>query len=230
MGPEKAKENAMSDMSDIMDEVSDDLRRQQLEQFWKENGAWIVGGVILAVIFTAGLSWWREHTYQRNMEQTAQLVEIMNGADVDKLTSFAEKTDKNHAVIARFAAAAVYAKRNDADKAIAIYNSIENTTGVDSTYRDLAKLLSADLQLGSADPTALHQQLSSLTKRGNPWRFSALELEALLYAREHKMKEAADDLAEITADSNAPQDVRMRASTLREFYVGAAQSAGSQIR
>ena len=212
-------------MSDIMEEISEDLRRQQLEQFWKENGVWIIGGVILAVIFTAGLTWWRGHTYARNLQETAQLIEIINESDVEKLSAFAEKTDKDHAVVARFAAAAVYAKRQQSEKATAIYASIQNTTGVDGTYRDLARLLSASQRLETGDPAALHKDLSALTDKGDAWRFSALELEALLYAREHKLKEAAASLAEIIADSGAPQDVRMRASTLREFYVGAAEGA-----
>lgn len=212
-------------MSEIMDEINEDLRRQQLEQFWKENGAWIIGGVILAVVFTAGLTWWRAHTYARNLQETSQLIEIINESDVDKLNSFADKTDKDHAVVARFAAAAVYAKRQQPEKAAAIYASIQNTTGVDGTYRDLARLLSASQRLETADPAGLHKDLKSLTDKGEAWRFSALELEALLYAREHKLKEAADSLAEIIADSAAPQDVRMRASTLREFYIGAADGA-----
>ena len=210
----------MSD-TNIMEEVNDDMRRQELEKFWKENGSWIIGGVILAVVFTAGMTWWRAHTYEHNLQQTSEMIDIINTSDVDKLTAFANKTDKDHAVIARFAAAAVYTKRNDTEKAATIYNSIQNTTGVDAMYRDLAKLLSAGQRLQSGDPATLHAELGSLTKPGNAWRFSALELEALLYAREHKLKEAADDLAEITAASDAPQDVRMRASTLREFYLGA---------
>ena len=204
----------------IVEEINEDLRRQQLEKFWQENGSWIIGGVILAVVFTAGMTWWRTHTYERNLQQTSEMIDIINSSDVDKLTAFADRTDKDHAVIARFAAAAVYAKRNQAEKAVAIYNSIQNTSGVDATYRDLARLLSAGQRLNSADPGALHGELQPLTKAGATWRFSALELEALLYAREHKMKEAAADLAEITAAPDAPQDVRMRASTLREFYIG----------
>jgi hypothetical protein len=211
-------------MSEFMEEVNEDLRRQQLEQFWKENGAWIIGGVFLAVIFTAGLTWWRSYTHTHNMQETAQLIEIINESDVEKLASFADRTDKHHAVIARLAAAAVYAKRKEPEKAVAIYTSIQNTTGVDRTYRELARLLSVGQRLETGDPAALHKDLKELTEKGDTWRFSALELEALLYARERKLKEAAGALAEIISDSSAPQDVRMRASTLREFYVGAAEA------
>jgi hypothetical protein len=215
-------------MSELIDEVNDDLRRKELEKFWKENGAWIVGCMVLAVVFTAVMSWWREHTYQRNMHETAQMIQVIKNADVDKMMAFAASTDKDHAVVARFAAAAVYAKRDESDKAISIYADIANTTGVDATYRDLARLLSVGQRLTAGDPAALHKDLSELTKPGATWRFSALELEALLYARENKMKEAADDLAEIAGDSSAPQDLRMRASTLREFYVGSTPDASKK--
>lgn len=208
-------------MSELVDEVNEDLRRQELEKFWKENGSWIIAGVILAVVFTAALTWWRQYSYDKNMKQTTQMMEVVKTADTEKILAFADHSDKDHAVVARFSAAAIYAKRKDTDKAVAIYNQIENTTGVDATYRDLARLLSAGQRLGSSDPAALHTDLAPLVKPGNAWRLSALELEALVYARENKMKEPAQDLAEITADPAAPEDMRMRASTLREFYVGA---------
>ncbi len=215
-------------MSELIQEVNDELRRKDLERFWKENGSWIIGCMVLAVVFTAAMSWWRQHTYERNMRETAAMIQVIKNADVDKMLGFAAATDKDHAVVTRFAAAAVYAKRGEADKAVAIYSDIANTTGVDATYRDLARLLSASQRLTTGDPAALHKDLSELTKPGGTWRFSALELEALLYARENKMKEAANDLAEIAGDSNAPQDLRMRASTLREFYIGAAPDASKK--
>jgi hypothetical protein len=212
-------------MSEFIQEVEEDLRRKELEKFWKENGSMIISFMILAVVLTAAMTWWRQHTYEHNLRETSQLIQVVKDADVDKILAFAGTADKDHAVIARFDAAVVYAKRNEGDKAVAIYSEIANTSGIDSAYRDLAKLLGAAQRLNTADPAALHAELSPLIQPGNTWRFSALELEALLYARENELKEAAGDLAQITSDSQAPQDVRMRAATLREFYVGASSNS-----
>ncbi len=46
-------------MTEIFDEISDDLRSEKLNQFWKENGAWIIGGALGAVLLTGSLTLWR---------------------------------------------------------------------------------------------------------------------------------------------------------------------------
>lgn len=208
-------------MTQIEQEIEDELRQQKLEAFWKENGSWIITCAILAVIFTGALTWWRQHEYKQNLAQTTELFAVMKENDTKALADFAAKSDKDHATIALFTAAALHAKRKQDAEAVSLYRKIEGTTGVDSTYRDLAKLLRVSMRLGADDPAELHKDLAPLAAKG-AWRFTALELQALLYARENKMKEAADNLTLITQDANAPGDVRMRASTLRELYLGSA--------
>lgn len=210
-------------MTQIEHEIEDDLRQQKLEQFWKENGSWIIVCAILAVIFTGALTWWRQHEYKQNLAQTTALFEVMKENDTTALADFAAKSDKDHAAIALFTAAALHSKRNQDAEAVSLYRKIEGTTGLDSTYRDLAKLLRVSKRLGADPPAELHKDLTPLAAK-SPWRYTALELQALLYAREGKMKEAAENLTRITQDANAPGDVRMRASTLRELYMGSAEA------
>lgn len=206
-------------MTHIEEEIEDDLRRQKMEQFWKENGSWIIICAILAVVFTGALTWWRQHEYKQNVAQTAALLEVLKENDTKALGEFALKSDKDHGAIALFTAAALHSKRNQDAEAVTLYRKIEGTSGLDSTYRDLAKLLRISKSIGAEDPAQLHKDLTPLAAKG-AWRYSALELQALLFAREHKMKEAAEVLTRLTQDSNAPNDVRMRASTLRELYKG----------
>jgi hypothetical protein len=211
-------------MADIEREIAEDLQRQQLALFWQENGNWIIGGVIGAVLMTAVMTWYRQYTHDHNMRETAQLIEIMNDADVGKLSAYAAKADRNHAALARFDEAALYAKRGDSAKASALYAQIEGTTGLDRVYRDLARLLRISQTIEQEDPGRLHQELEPLKAPKSAWRFTALEMDALVYARQGKLKEAADDLAEIAGDSASPVDERTRATTLRELYIGAANS------
>ena len=208
-------------MTHIEEEIEDDLRRQKLEQFWKENGSWIIICAILAVIFTGALTWWRQHEYKQNLTQTAALLEVLRENDTKALGEFALKSDKDHGAIALFTAAALHSQRSQDAEAVTLYRKIDGTSGLDSTYRDLAKLLRVSKSLGAEDPAQLHKDLAPLTAKST-WRYSALELQALLYARENKMKEAAEVLTRLTQDGGAPNDVRMRASTLRELYMGSA--------
>jgi len=215
-------------MSDFMKEIEDDLRQQKLEEFWKENRAWIIGGIILAIASTAGITWYRSWSYQQNITQTASLLQIQDADDANKLTTYADASDKNHATVARLLAAGLHAKNGESARAVEIYDQIANSFGVDSALRDLAHVLSLGQRLNKDDPAKLHKEISPLTAEGSAFRFTALEMDALVYAREGKLKEAADKLEIISAAPNAPDDARTRAMTLHELYVASSNEAASK--
>ncbi|MBI1214794.1 MAG: tetratricopeptide repeat protein [Alphaproteobacteria bacterium] len=210
-------------MSEILDEVSEELRRKRLEEFWKENGSWIIAGVILSILCTAGLSFWRSQQYKHNVGQTAALYTIMNGAGAEMpqaLDHYAGLANKNHAVIAHFIAATTYSQRHEEGKAVAEYRKIEDMSGIDRPLRDLATLFRLQRQLDTGDAQLLRRQLEPLTRKNAVWRYSALELLALLDARENKPQAAAKVLSEITAAADAPDELRRRAETMRAVYLG----------
>lgn len=209
-------------MADILDEISDDLRQQQLKQFWQENGNWIIGGAIFAVILTGAMTFWRGHMETVNERQTAELFTVLNAGTVEGLEKYAVENSSDHAMVARFMAASIENQRGESQKAAKIYNEIASMRGIETTYKDLARLLSATHSLETEKPEVLHKTLQDLGGKKNPWRFSAMELEALLYSREGKMKEAAGLLAQVVASHDAPEDVRARAMTLHSLYSGAA--------
>ncbi len=212
-------------MSDeFMHEVHEDLRQQQLKEFWRENGNWIIGGALLAVVMTAGMAFWRQHEAAVNARETAALIKSMDTFDPAKMEDFSKNTDRKHAFLARFAAAKTYMERQQYDMAAAAYDEAAGMMGVDGVWRDLARLYSISLQIDKGEPEKLHKDLAQLTGKKAPWRFSALEMEAVLYAREKKMKEAVSALDSILADPLAPAELRQRASSLRGLYQSDAPS------
>lgn len=203
----------------IMDEVAEDLQREQLKIFWAENRAWIIGGCLLAVLMTGGMTFWRGYAYRQDVAATTVLLEAAQTPDLQKLQSYSAG-GRNHAAIAKFAAAGVHVKARETDKAVSVYKEIENTRGTDRVLRDLAAVLRLSLILDTAEVKNLHADLKKLSGRNNAWRFFALELQALVYARENKTQEAVEVLTNITSDPEAPLSAKTRASTLRELYAG----------
>lgn len=206
-------------MADVFDEIDDDIRHEKLKQFWKENGSWIIGGSIGAVLMTGALTFWRQYEYRSNTKATTELSSLITAGDMGKLESFAKATDKNHAVIAQLIAAGTYVKRGETAKAVELYNELADTSGVDKSWRSLAKLLSIAQRLDSDKPETLTKELAEIAGDKSAWRYSAREMQALLAARQNKMQEAVDILTALTADPQAPSDIRTRAFTLRELYV-----------
>lgn len=215
-------------MSDVMREIDDDMRQQRLREFWVENRAWIIGGIILAIVMTAGMSYWRQQTMTRNAQATYELFSAMDRADETALAALAESGKGAHGALAAFLSAGIHAQKGDNAAAAAVYDRIAATRGLDQTYRDLATLLAVSHRLDTEETQKLHTALKPLTAQKSVWRFSALELQALLFAREGKMTEAAAALGTLTADADAPDEVRARATTLRALYLESA--SGETVR
>jgi hypothetical protein len=129
-------------------------------------------------------------------------------------------------VIAKFIAAGAYLQQDKASEAAGLYADIENTSGVDRMYRDLAALYAVRLNLETGDAAEMHKKLDKFADRKNTWYFTALETRALLYAREGKSKEAAETFSKISGDAAAPPEAKTRAFTMRELYLGETAKAG----
>ncbi|MBI3442043.1 MAG: tetratricopeptide repeat protein [Proteobacteria bacterium] len=209
-------------MADVFDEISDDLRQEKLHQFWRENGSWLIGGVIAAIALTAGISLWRQWEQQRNVATTTELIRLVEAANVTQLERFSDASDKNHAAIARLLAASAHLDRGEKTQAIELYNGVAATFGLDRTYRELAAVLSISQRLDSDNPERLVQELSKLSRDSSPWRYSARELTALLEEKQGHTLQAIEALTNITSDPQAPADARARAFSLRELYVAGA--------
>ncbi len=205
-------------MADLFNEIDDDIRHQKLVTFWKENGAAIIGGAVLAVVFTGVLAFWRYYDGGQNRDNTAVLLKSLRTGDVAQITQTAADLRKPHAAMAKFTAAAIALQKGQKDEAVKIYRDIRETSRLDSTWRDLASVFEASQTLETAAPKDLHDMLKSATGKKSTWRFSALELDALVYAREGKNSDAAASLQKILSDKDAPSDIRARAETLRDMY------------
>lgn len=205
-------------MADVFDEIEDDLRQEKLKAFWRENGSWIIGSAIAAVVMTAALVFWRDWTQRQNERETAALIEVVEKKDIAAFDAYMETAGKNHAVLAQFSAAALALEKGDQAKALAIYETVSTLRGVDKIWRDLALLLSLSERLSTADPALLKKEIAGLTAEKNVWRHSARELQGLLAAREGDFKAAADVMAELSGDAAAPEDLRRRAFTFHELY------------
>ena len=217
-GMTRARPKRIFKMSDLLSEVDDDMRRQQLDKFWLENKNWIIGGIILSIVTTGALTWWRTWDYQRNVTQTQALRQITDKNSVTSLEAYAKDADRNHGALAKLMAAGLLSRDGKTDEAVKVYDDLGNPLGADGTLRDLARLQSIGLRLNRDDAGKLHKELEDLSGDHDPFRYSALEMDALLYARENKLPQAVDRLAKITSGADAPDDVRTRAVTLRELY------------
>ena len=208
-------------MSDIFQEVDEELRRENFAKLWARFGKYVIALAVLVVLATGGVSQWRKYQlHQRELEGAryiAALALAQQGKDKDAADAFAaiaREAGGGHATLARFEAAALQARSGNVDGAIAAYAALAADGTVDSVYRDLATLLWAELSLKNGDPKAIIDKLASFTPAENPWRPTALELTALAELKAGNKPQARTVYQQIADDLLAPQSARARASEM----------------
>ncbi len=202
-------------------EVDEELKRERYAVLWKKYGSYVIGAAVAVVAATAG---WQGYTkYQRGQreaegERFALALALDNdskaGAAESAFAALAAEAGGGYRILARFQQAALQAKRGDIRGTAAAYEAIAADTGVSAMYRDLAVLFYALYSVDQGDPAVIERRLRPLTAEDNPWRYSALELTALLAERTGDRERARTILTRLGDDATAPPGLRARASEL----------------
>ena len=199
-------------------EVDENLRRDQLRDFFKENGSWLVVAVVIFLAASGGIIWWKQHSVQRNetqVEKLAQIYKDVGGGNVgqapQQLDDLSKSGSKAVRASAQFARAAIALQQGDTKLATATYTSIANDDGLPKPYRDAALIRQTALQFDQLQPQQVISRLAPLAKPGEPWFGSAGEMTALAMIKQGNNQQAAQLFAAIARDQGVPEALRARA-------------------
>ncbi|HZB90691.1 MAG TPA: tetratricopeptide repeat protein [Stellaceae bacterium] len=208
-------------MSDIFQEVDEELRREQFARLWARYGKYVIVAAVLVVLATAGVTQWRQYRKHQREAEGARYIAALDlaraGKDKDAADAFsviAREAGGGHAMLARLQEAALKERAGDIGGAVVVYKGLAADTALDPAYRDLATLLAAQDELRSGDPKAVIAQLAPLTSASSPWHPTALELTALAQLKSGDKAAARATYQRIADDLSAPQNLRARATEM----------------
>jgi hypothetical protein len=200
-------------------EVDENLRRDQMRDFFKAYGSWLIAAVIVFLAASGGFIWWQQHQAQRaqgQVEELAQIYQDIGSGDVSKapeqLDGLSKSGSKAVRASALFARAAVALQQNDSKSALGIYKSIASDSSLPQPYRDAALIRETSIEFDDLQPQQVIAQLGPLTKPGEPWFGTAGEMTALAMIKQGKNQEAGQLFATIVKDPGVPQAIRSRAA------------------
>ena len=207
------------DISDtFLREVDENLRRDQLRDFFKKNGTLLVVAVVLFLAASGGLIWWKQHQAQRSQEQVEKLASIYQDIgkgnasqapqQLDELSKSGSKAVRASALFAR---AALALQQNDTKLATSMYKTIAADSGLPAPYRDAALIRQTALEFDQLQPQEVITRLEALAKPGEPWFGTAGEMTALAMIKQNKRQQAAQLFAAIARDKGVPETIRARA-------------------
>jgi hypothetical protein len=202
----------------FLKEVDENLRRDQLRDFFRTYGKWIIAAVVIFLAAVAAWIYWEEHSREQSAEESIELQKIYADIGAGRLQTVPkrlEALEDSRSDVTRATAmlteAAVALERNDRSTALAKYRALADDDGMAQPYRDLATIRATAIEFDTIRPEQVIARLEPLAKAGNPWFGSAGEMTALAYLKQGKKAEAARMFAAIAADRQAPETTRSRA-------------------
>lgn len=208
-------------MSDVFQEVDEELRRDKAADLWKRYGSYVAGVAIAIVVGTGIHVAWRDYTQNQAATQGAEFfaaTALASSGDREKaipaFDALARNASSGYAVLARMREAALKAEGGDRAAAAAIYQSVADDSGAAKELRDAARLLAGLQKIESLDPAELDRQIAALRADTNPWRHTALEMAAVAATRAGDAAKARELFAKIADDPAAPTSARGRAAEM----------------
>ncbi len=205
----------------LIREVEEELRRERMEQLWKQYGSYFLVMALAIIIGVGGFKFYQTrqlaaaNTAGAAYEAAANLIQDGNQDDARKALDELIKTGPSgYAALARLKLAGLELGAGEKAKALAQYEALAGAAGADGLLRSFARLQAAALKIGDADFTEVENRLNDLVGESSPWRANARELIALAALKAGKNDTARKALENVMADRTAPADVRERAQIM----------------
>jgi len=206
-------------MSDIFQEVDEEVRRDKAAEFWKKYQNQILAGAVLIVLASAGFRYWqyeREKAEQAAGDQFQQALAALEGGKLDEakagFDTIAAQGPSGYRALAQMAAAGAKA-HSDPQGAIGAFDAVAGDAAIDPLLRDAARLRAALLRVDmSGEQQKGEAALTSLsTDNGSYRRIARLALGALALQRKD-YDDAAKEFDLVLGDPEVSPDERQAAS------------------
>jgi hypothetical protein len=217
-------------VSELFDEVDEDVRRDQLKKLWDAYSIYIIAAALLVIAAVGG---WRGYAYveaKKAAEAGAAFDKAVELAEQNKpaeaAAAFAElasSAPSGYRMLARFHAAAE-AAAHDPQAGAKLYDQLADDRGIGAPQQDLARIRAAGLLLDTAGYTDMLQRLEPSAAAGATFRHTARELLALSAWRSNDMTAARRWLDLIANDGETPSSLRTRAEALQALLPAVAKS------
>jgi len=214
-------------MTDIFQEVDEEVRRDKAAEFWKKYQNLIFAGAILIVLVAAGFRYWqyeKERAAQAAGDQLQQAIAAYEAGKPDEafggLGKLAASGPAGYRVLAQMTEAGAKAGA-EPQAAIAAFDAIAGDAAVDPLIRDAARLRGALIRVDQPnEEPAGAAALTSLAGGDGPYRRLARLTLAALALNRGEYDEAGKDLDQVIGDPQVSPTERQ----LAERWLGLVAS------
>jgi hypothetical protein len=217
-------------VSELFDEVDEEVRREQLKRLWDKYSILIIAAALLVIAAVGG---WRGYQYveagkaaeaSAAFNRAVELSEQGKHEEAEKaFADLAVKAPYGYRLLSRFHQAAEVASR-DHKAAAKMFDELAADSSIGAEQQELARIRAAGLLVDSATYADMKQRLEPDTVPSATFRHSARELLALSAFHANDTTAARLWLDQISADNETPPSLRSRAEALQALLPPVAKS------
>jgi hypothetical protein len=216
-------------VSDIFQEVDEEVRRERLNKLWQQYGNYAIAACVLVVVAVAGwrgYDWWQTRKAAEAgaaFESAVMLAEAGKHQEADAaFAKLAVDGTAGYRILARLREAAELAQ-TDKNAAVKTYDEIAGDRSAGQVMQDLAAVRSGFLLVDTAPYSEIRARLEPLTAADRTFRHTARELLALSAWKAGDMTAARQWADMIITDPQSPAGTRSRAEVLSELIAASGK-------
>ena len=211
-------------MADIFDEVSEELKQDQLIKLWKKYSKLIIISILFIIISLVSYQAyviWNKKKIEAISNQYFQALEKLEDKKYSKSHSLFLNNSQNHksgySILSLFGLAETNYQNGKIDEMILNYKTIYDDESIDIYYRNLSRILSV-LKDNSSSFDQQKLLLEPILRSPNLLQILAAELEVLLLIKFDKIKEAKKSLDVLLKRSDISFEQKNRLELINKIY------------
>ncbi|PZP57421.1 MAG: hypothetical protein DI586_00585 [Micavibrio aeruginosavorus] len=211
-------------MADLLREVDEAIRADNMKRLWDEHKTAIVTGITALILGTAAFASWNSWQHSQNQKNTDAVITAMQtDKPAETLVAAAEQQSGTSRVVAYLNAAALELKSGNKDKALAAYTAAQETKSANKDLKDLATLQKTNLTLDLQPDVKADDLLKDLKtisdNKKSPWAGEALFMSAFLKGeKKNDFSAAIADLKTISGRDDVTESIKQRSAALLSVY------------
>ena len=205
-------------MSDVFNEVDEELRRDKAQELFTRFRPLIIIATLAIVLGVSGYKGWQWYDAQQKAQAAEHYTAAANLLKAGDFTGaekafevFAADAPRGYAALAKMELASIKAQTGRNAEAAQFYMQAADQF-TDPLYKDLATLRAVMVVADDLSLVDLDARLALLTGPGRPFRFTARELLAAKAFEEGDITRAREDYTYLSLALDAPAGARTRAS------------------
>ena len=211
-------------MADIFDEVSEELKQDQLKQIWNNYSKYIISVAFIIFISVLGYffydKWKLEKLEVSSSEFFSGIEKLEKKEFLSSIEFFSKGVDQDHKgykTLSLFGIAEAYFKIGKVDEMVLSYKSIYENQNIDIYYRDLARLLSV-MKDNVSSFEKQRKILEPILNSPSKLQLLAAELEIMLFIRFNKIDEAKLSISKLLKRPDITFEQKNRLDLIGKVY------------